>query len=529
MPKFDIVIQKTTAGLSLDYHTQGIDPVNDPEIKRTISDEREYSTQLASNTDVFSLQITDKYRVYSVIVSELDTFSRPGFYEIKLYSPINLKVTGFVEILQKIKAKYLAAGDKSSHDFSEILSELNDAGQERNEEYSYVGKNIKNCYYYFNSTAEINALALNDNVFLVNKVYGLQEGKISSKNVAEELGLAPFEENISREVFIKNPDGVLNGIYVNDQKLDLLSFRDGINLLIQKGDIVTYSTHDGITKRVIHEDEIVIKRKWQPQPLPANRTAVVSKKQGSFQGNLIYIVLTLIMAGTGYFAYVTFFESPASITDNSYPKGSLSGNNDKDQFSFNFIKQENRYASDKLDTIVFVFQNSTWKYGVVDQAIFHVQAIIKESDTSNFKADNSSIFNGQGEIDPRTKDSIAKPSDLLLLTNEVFKSFNLSEDKENSFRRELERLSGEAIDFVEQKDVNKSEENQKMEEIEIETETKNPPDKVVAIKKKPEPKKSSNKGIEENMKDKNKTAEPKATGLEDLNKIKIEKNGTNNN
>jgi hypothetical protein len=106
MNQFVIIIQETTAGSNQQFVSTHID-INSPEIKGTITDERTLASQLANLSDVYSVQVTKNYKVYSLIVTNsTDFIGRSGYYAIRLYGPKGINLSNFENILANIKEKY---------------------------------------------------------------------------------------------------------------------------------------------------------------------------------------------------------------------------------------------------------------------------------------------------------------------------------------------------------------------------------------------------------------------------------------
>ena len=106
MNQFGLIIEETTAGSNLQFVSSLLD-INSPEIKETLTDERTLASQLANLSDVYSVQVTKNYKVYSLIVTNLTDFlGRSGYYAIRLYGPKGVNLTNFENILANIKEKY---------------------------------------------------------------------------------------------------------------------------------------------------------------------------------------------------------------------------------------------------------------------------------------------------------------------------------------------------------------------------------------------------------------------------------------
>ena len=66
------------------------------------------ATKLSNQSDVYAVQLTKNFRVYSLIVTNVSDFvGGAGFYAIRLYAPKENPLNNFVVILDDLKNKYL--------------------------------------------------------------------------------------------------------------------------------------------------------------------------------------------------------------------------------------------------------------------------------------------------------------------------------------------------------------------------------------------------------------------------------------
>ena len=128
MNSFGLIIQRTNAGFSDVFISDNLKEIrNNNEIDKTAKDEREFSTRLANQSEVYTLQITTNYRVYSLVNTDITDFvGGAGFYAIRLYTPKKYPSANFEENLQLINKKYLEyernGTPKNSQDYNILLN-----------------------------------------------------------------------------------------------------------------------------------------------------------------------------------------------------------------------------------------------------------------------------------------------------------------------------------------------------------------------------------------------------------------------
>ena len=130
MNLFGLIIQRTTSGLNDMFVSDNLKEIrNSSDIEKTTDDENKYATKLANQSDVYTVQLTTNYRVYSLVITDAtDSFGRAGFYAIRLYAPKKYPLAKFEIILQQINNKYLEFNSngtpKSSQEYNNLLSEI---------------------------------------------------------------------------------------------------------------------------------------------------------------------------------------------------------------------------------------------------------------------------------------------------------------------------------------------------------------------------------------------------------------------
>ncbi len=309
MDRFYLIIQITTTGLQTEYHSPGIDPQDD-EIQKTITDERAHVTQISRDSDVYSIQITKNYRVYSLIVTDTDKFGRSGFYELKLYGPGNYPIDNFIVVLQTIKEIYNQT--KSKEEYDAILSSILVTENNKEEEFIVINQLLnKDHFIYFeeNKIEFLKTTFKDKGVYLSNKVYALDKNKAAGENTVLNVGLEPFDTVRYKIVEIHNPYNVLKDVWVNNIVLKSRGYNHKQQLLLNQEDILTYSTTDDDRVQMLVGNILNVQRKPQPQNVIQHSPYTSQRKKSFFKENGVYLLALIIMisaVGFGYYKDPTF-------------------------------------------------------------------------------------------------------------------------------------------------------------------------------------------------------------------------------
>ena len=322
MNQFGLIIQETTAGSNLQFVSRQLD-INNIEIKETITDERTLAAQLANLSDVYSVQTTKQFKVYSLIVTNLTDFlGRSGYYAIRLYAPKWVSLSNFEHILASVKEKYnnyTRSNSLNNQNYEDILSSILITQTERKNIVSL--KNTMNFFYYFDEANSTLSTVFNSNgVHLVNKIYAFNMHKAVNESIALSSGLKSFTQINERlkEIHVVNNQGVLNELKINSQLLDFNPTPSEFNIVCQYNDVVVYNAKDDKTNKAITTHFISIEKKFVPPPKPPKPPYSGSNQRNKNKLNIILGLLALIIGG-GTFYYINQIEkiptsSPIDIT-----------------------------------------------------------------------------------------------------------------------------------------------------------------------------------------------------------------------
>lgn len=245
MNQFGIIIQETTSGSNQQYVSPFLD-LNSPEIKETITDERILASQLSNMSDVYSVQVTENYKVYSLIINNVrDYIGRSGYYVIRLYAPKSINLTQFESILEKIKEKYnlySSSNNFNAQNYDDVLSKI---PTHQNTEKQVISlKSNVNCFYYFDeNNTQLGTIFNTNEIHLIHKLYAFNKNKAANESIAVNSGLKPFTEiERSKEYSIINNQKILKELRINNIPVHFNSNSTELNLLCHSNDTVTYNT-----------------------------------------------------------------------------------------------------------------------------------------------------------------------------------------------------------------------------------------------------------------------------------------------
>ena len=310
MNQFGLIIQETTAGSNQQFVSAHLD-INSPEIKETITDERTLASQLANLSDVYSVQVTKNYKVYSLIVTNLTDFlGRSGYYAIRLYGPKGVNLTNFESILANVKEKYnnyTKSNSLNNQNYEDILSSILIIENDRKNIVSL--KSAMNFFYYFDDANSTLSTVFNTKgVHLVHKIYAFNKNKAVNESIALTSGLKSFSQiNASqKEINVINNYGVLNELKINDQLIDFNPNLTEFNVLCQNTDTVVYNAKEDKTYKTITNNFISIEKKFVPRPQPQNTYHSSNNHKKKNNANAMYLILGLmvLVIGGGIFYYL---------------------------------------------------------------------------------------------------------------------------------------------------------------------------------------------------------------------------------
>ncbi|MFV8393190.1 hypothetical protein [Flavobacterium sp. LB2P6] len=419
MNQFGLIIHETTAGSNLQFISRHLD-VNSPEIKETITDERTLASQLANMSDVYAVQITKNYKVYSLIITNhTDFLGRSGFYAIRLYGPKGLNLMNFEKNLSDIKDRYIAdttSNNLNNQNYDDILSSILIVENNRKDFISL--KNNANCFYYFDgNTSTLSTVFNTKGINLVHKVYAFNKTQAVPENIALSTGLKSYSQiNTSqKEINIVNNYSILKELKINNENIDFNPNVSDFNLICQSSDSVLYNTTDDKNFRQIANNFISIERKYVPRSAPRPTPSHGGNKKTFWEENGIYLgilLLTVMIAGGSYY-YFEVNNSSAKYQQENYSNSQSNKNlepNDSISKSENTFELliENRDSLYKpkyqnLEKYRFRFKDEKWEYknndkapnakdGYTDFYKETIDNIIKANPSSNFDKNKKEEF-----------------------------------------------------------------------------------------------------------------------------------------
>ncbi|MEI6312721.1 MAG: hypothetical protein WCP57_10720 [Bacteroidota bacterium] len=377
MNQFGIIIQETTAGSNQQFVSTHLD-INTPEIKGTITDERTLASQLANLSDVYSVQVTKNYKVYSLIVTNsTDFIGRSGYYAIRLYGPKGINLTNFEIILANIKEKYnhyTKMNTLKNQSYEDILSSIILEGKDRNNIVSI--KSAMSYFYYFDDANSNLGTIFNTNVVhMVYKIYAFNKNKAVDESIALTAGLKSFSQiNTSqKEISMNNNWGLLNDLKINDQSIDFNPNLTEFNIICQNNDVVLYNTNDDKTYKTINNNFISIEKKFIAPPGPPKTPPGSGPRPDSDNPNTMYIILGLmvLLIGGGIF-YILRPDQPRVVILDDEPTN-VHDTKHKDTISRTFDINVQSYKNSRdstyrflnyppLKDLIFVFTKEKWSY-----------------------------------------------------------------------------------------------------------------------------------------------------------------------
>ena len=378
MNQFGLIIHETTAGSNLQFVSRHLD-VNSPEIKETITDERTLASQLANMSDVYAVQITKNYKVYSLIITNhTDFLGRSGFYAIRLYGPKGLNLMNFEKNLSDIKDRYIAdttSNNLNNQNYDDILSSILIVENDRKDFISL--KNNANCFYYFDgNTSTLSTVFNTKGINLVHKVYAFNKTQAVPENIALSTGLKSYSQiNTSqKEINIVNNHSILKELKINNQNVDFNPNVSDFNLICQSTDSVQYNTIDDKNLRQIANIFESIERKYVARPAPRPTPPYGGNKKTFWEENGIYLgilLLTFMMAGGSYYYFEMKKPSNNHQQENYSNSQSNPNSNSNDSIpktanTFELLMENNESVYipkyQNLEKYRFRFKNEEWEY-----------------------------------------------------------------------------------------------------------------------------------------------------------------------
>jgi hypothetical protein len=381
MNLFGLIIQRTTSGLNDMFVSDNLKEIrNSSEIEKTTDDENKYATKLANQSDVYTVQLTTNYRIYSLVITDAtDSFGRAGFYAIRLYTPKKYPLANFHIILQQINKKYLEFDSngtpKSSQEYDNLLK-FDIPLEVKQQDFIHVKSNDNAFCYYDSSNTQLSNIFNAKGIALYNKVYAFNKEKAVDSNLIKSLDLKPLEEskNNFKEVIINNNYRVLKELKVNNNPIEFNSNETDFTVLVNKEDIIEYNTIDEPKFKQDTSLIINVQRKHYAPPPSRPRG---QKKPGFFESYGLYFIMAfMIMAlGIGSWYFLLGGNAPDSdnennnniIQESTLPDQTVKTVLDSSKIEFiadGSIKDSSVFKTlyPKLDKYRFILDNNKWSY-----------------------------------------------------------------------------------------------------------------------------------------------------------------------
>ena len=428
MNSLGLIIQRTNtnAGFNDVFISDNLKDIrNTVEIENTAKDERDFSTKLANQSDVYVVELTKNYRVYSLIINDniYDSFGRAGFYAIRLYTEKKYPLGNFEEKLHLINQKYLefekSGITKNSQDYSELLVQ-NMLLEVKQQDYIYQKSNVNAFCFYDPNNTQLSNLFNSKGIALYNKIYAFDKEKAVSAEIIQSIGLKIYDstQNSLKEVVFNNNYLILKELKVNNIPLDFKADETEFSVLLKNEDVLEYNTKDNPTFKKAIGFIIHVERKQivTPQQDP-NR----GKKKPSFwEENGMYLAILFLTIALGVGAWYIFSEDEKKEEENQIV-------NEQPQN----VKSEVKIDS---TTITFIADGS-----VKDSSVFKTNYPKLEKyrfrlDNKKWSYKNTEKKNGYVVFYKSNLDEIIKKD-----------SLHLNESQKNSFIENLEKIGKQEI------------------------------------------------------------------------------------
>lgn len=357
--KLQLVIQETTAGLNNQFVSEGFD-INSDGIKSSLKDERMLAAQIANQSTVYSVQILDKYKVYSAIYTDITDFTgRSGYFSIKIYTQRDTIIRNLINLHEEIKNAYLQFklnNQINSQNYDSILLNANILGQK----IIVCPKAEKTCFSQYSNLQEVEATLNNLKVYSIDKLYLFNIEKALKTETITGQGLLNFNSLVENlEYFeVNNSYKILKSLFIGDKQFTSTNFPETFGSFRKRNDSVSFLTNDNNEKQIGHiqNQELKInKRVIQPytppqRPKPQNiHGGAYTPERGKksfFEKNQIYILSLLLLIVGGMCYYVFFYDSSDSLQNERYSKNNAlsddpQNNEETDTTAYKFTFLEN--------------------------------------------------------------------------------------------------------------------------------------------------------------------------------------------
>jgi hypothetical protein len=301
MKFYGLLIQQTISGLDNQYVSDHLNITN-PEVEATLTDERMVA-QLAKQSDVYCIQITQNFCVYSLIDTNVtDNFKRPGFCAIRLYfhKSNSQGINSIQQHLLKVKDRYngfLKSNNVSSQNYDDIITSILFT---ENIVSSPVGiRNSNDAFVYLNESQNIERVFSDARCFLFKKVYVFDINKANESSILTNLGLVSFDDYVSliKKIDLNDPLEIIEGIYINKILVPFKKAEKKYAIYCETKDTVSYNTKDNsIIKPVDNSPYTIQKAITTPKVL----TYVPPKQEPPFPKSAMFFVFFFMLSFIGF-------------------------------------------------------------------------------------------------------------------------------------------------------------------------------------------------------------------------------------
>jgi hypothetical protein len=380
MNLFGLIIQQTITGLSDQYVSNDLIALrSNKEILDSATDERMIATKLSNQSDVYAVQVTKNYRVYSLIVTNVSDFvGGAGFYAIRLYTPKKFPLDNFEMILDELKNQYLDYRSRDvtrdNQDYTQILSGIMSVENNKQEFVCLNGKGEGFLYFDPNNT-KLGTSLNSRGVYLFNKVYAFNKEKaVHQPAVANSLGLVEFQENqtAQKEIVIHDKQQLLEELKINGQNASFEQNSTDFIILCRDNDFISYNTSDDNNFRTISGANQSIEKKYVPPPKQGRSREEHSKPEMYKPGVFIAVglMVVLLVAGIWYLFFYGGESDDGPSTGNVISRTTgirdtgITVNSQTISFVRETTESDTVYKTDydKLDKYRFKFEKNQWYY-----------------------------------------------------------------------------------------------------------------------------------------------------------------------